>query len=139
VTPDDVIYPTPLGSGQLNAESNSPGEFKYKPSWDTNLPVGTHTITAYFTPKLSNFLPANIAVEVTVHPSKPELAWSPMPLSYGKKISVGMQLNAECITKGVLGNFQYTPENGTLVDSGQVILHCKKINSYVFVSNITKN
>lgn len=42
-----------------------------------------------------------------------------------------MQLNAECITKGVLGNFKYTPENGTLVDSGQVILHCKKIISYI--------
>lgn len=48
--PSPITYGTPLGSVQLNATANVPGNFDYSPPSGTVLNAGNNTITAIFTP-----------------------------------------------------------------------------------------
>ena len=48
--PASITYGTPLGSAQLDATANVPGTFTYSPGAGTVLTIGTHTLTATFTP-----------------------------------------------------------------------------------------
>jgi hypothetical protein len=50
VTPAPIVSGTPLSVTQLNATANVPGMFAYAPTAGTVLPVGTHTLSATFTP-----------------------------------------------------------------------------------------
>ena len=49
-TPANVTQGSPLSVAQLNASANVPGTFVYSPAVGTVLPIGTHTLTATFTP-----------------------------------------------------------------------------------------
>jgi hypothetical protein len=48
--PSAVTYPTALGSNQLDATANVPGNFGYNPSAGTVLSPGTNTLGVLFTP-----------------------------------------------------------------------------------------
>jgi hypothetical protein len=48
--PAAITQGTALSGTQLNATANVPGTFAYTPAAGTVLPVGTHTLTALFTP-----------------------------------------------------------------------------------------
>jgi len=48
--PASITYGTPLSSTQLHATANVPGTFTYSPGAGTVLTLGTHTLTATFTP-----------------------------------------------------------------------------------------
>jgi hypothetical protein len=48
--PAAITQGTALSGAQLNATASVPGTFSYKPPAGTVLPVGTHTLTALFTP-----------------------------------------------------------------------------------------
>lgn len=48
--PAPIMYPTPLGSAQLDATANVPGTFVYSPSAGTVLKAGAQSIKATFTP-----------------------------------------------------------------------------------------
>ena len=61
LTPDSITYGDPLGSSQLNATADVPGDFRYLPSAGTILGAGTHTLSAIFTPSD----PINVPVTAT--------------------------------------------------------------------------
>jgi hexosaminidase len=48
--PPPIIYGTALGSNQLDATANVPGNFVYTPPGGTVLNVGANTLSAFFTP-----------------------------------------------------------------------------------------
>jgi uncharacterized repeat protein (TIGR03803 family) len=60
-TPADIIYGTPLGSGQLNVSADVPGTSVYSPVAGTQLSIGTgQNLSVVFTPADStNYLPSN--------------------------------------------------------------------------------
>jgi Quinohemoprotein amine dehydrogenase, alpha subunit domain III len=50
-TPADIVYGTPLGAAQLNAQANVPGTFVYTPAAGTVLPAGqAQPLSVAFTP-----------------------------------------------------------------------------------------
>ena len=71
-TPADIIYGTPLESGQLNAVSDVPGTLTYSPVAGTLLPVGAgQTLSVNFTPADSaNYLPSFAQTQLNVVDSR---------------------------------------------------------------------
>jgi hypothetical protein len=67
--PSSIIYGTPLGSTQLNAAANVPGTFTYAPPAGSVLNVGSHQLSAAFTPSdAANYTTANLSAQITVDP-----------------------------------------------------------------------
>jgi Bacterial Ig-like domain (group 3) len=66
-TPAPIRHGTRLSSKQLNAKANVPGRFVYSPAAGTVLSIGTHTLTATFTPSnTTNYNTAVATVSITV-------------------------------------------------------------------------
>ena len=68
--PADIVYGTPLGSGQLDASRDVPGTFTYSPPPGTVLGVGDQPLMAQFTPyDTTDYTEATAVVNLTVTPS----------------------------------------------------------------------
>lgn len=77
-TPEPIPYGTALGSAQLDATASVPGVFSYTPSMGTILTVGSHQITASFTPgDPAHYSSTTAAVTITVLPVPAQIAVIP--------------------------------------------------------------
>lgn len=120
-TPVAINYGTALSSTQLNATASVAGTFAYSPGAGTVLSMGTHTLTASFTPSNStdlNSLTTSVSLVVkSATPTKttPTITWpTPAAISYGAALS-SSQLDA---TASVAGTFAYSPAAGTILSVG---------------------
>jgi hypothetical protein len=67
--PAAIPVGTALSSAQLNPASDVPGTFTFNPALGTVLPVGTHTLSAQFTPlNPGAWSTRTVTVSLTVHP-----------------------------------------------------------------------
>ncbi|HXI30968.1 MAG TPA: hypothetical protein VNG89_21175, partial [Vicinamibacterales bacterium] len=117
--PAAIITGAPLGSAQLNATASVPGTFVYTPASGTVLTLGTHTLTASFTPTdTSNYVATTTTVDIAVVDKLvPTLTWPlPADIVFGTPLSA-TQLNA---TANVPGTFEYDPPVGTVLPVGAV-------------------
>jgi glycerophosphoryl diester phosphodiesterase len=115
--PDAIVAGTALSGTQLNATANVPGTFVYTPAAGTVLPVGTHTLTANFTPTdtatyengqitTTILVKANNVPVITIHP--------PRRIGTNDPLTLAM-FNA---TSDVRGTFTLSPPAGTLLPVG---------------------
>jgi hypothetical protein len=75
--PQPIVYPTPLGSIQLNAVASVPGKYTYTPAAGTVLPVGKHALNVKFTPddqEENENMEANVTIEVKEKAADPVAA-----------------------------------------------------------------
>jgi hypothetical protein len=114
--PASIAYGAALGPSQLNATSTVPGRFSYDPGAGAVLSVGSHTLTATFTPDdPADYTTATTATTLVVAPESPIVTWSsPSPIVYGTALG-SAQLDA---TANVPGSFSYAPARGTVLGAG---------------------
>ncbi len=119
-SPAAVTYGTALGAAQLNASANTTGSFVYAPAGGTILPAGTTTLLTTFTPADAvDYKTATATVTLTVAQAQPSLTWpAPASVLAGSALTSG-QLNASA---NVPGTFSYSPEPGTILSTGTVLL-----------------
>jgi hypothetical protein len=130
-TPAAITYGTALSSTQLDATSKVAGKFTYTPAAGTVLPVGTHTLSATFTPTdTAHYATATATVTLTVKPA-PSFTVAALPTSLtvtrgasGKStITVNdkngftgkVTLAASGLPSGVTAAFATNPTTGTSV------------------------
>jgi hypothetical protein len=115
-TPVGTTYGTALGAAQLNASSVIAGTFSYSPAAGTVLGVGTHTVTATFTPTdATDYSGASASVTIVVGQGTPAITWAtPAAITYGTALGAG-QLNA---SSTVAGTLMYSPAAGTMLGGG---------------------
>jgi len=81
-TPADIVYGTPLDSTQLDATSTVAGTFSYSPDVGTILTVGTHTLSATFTPTdAASYLSAQTTTTISVTPGTAAVTVAASPAS----------------------------------------------------------
>ncbi len=119
--PADIPYGTALGATQLNAtvDGDLPGDFVYTPAAGALLDVGQgQLLNVVFEPTEDrNYNSVAAAVEINVVKADPVLSWpEPDDIVYGTPLS-STQLNAT-VSDGVLGDFVYTPDTGTILAAG---------------------
>jgi PKD repeat protein len=114
--PADIFYGIALTETQLNAISSVSGNFVYTPDNGSVLSAGTHTLHVDFRPDDStNYTTVSKNVRINITKSVPEITWNnPEDIIYGTALN-GTQLNA---ISSAPGNFDYTPENGTILSAG---------------------
>jgi len=114
--PAPIPQGTALGAAQLNATANTAGAFVYTPAAGAVLTVGTHTLSATFTPAdTANYTTATKDVTIEVTKATPVITWAaPAPIKHGEALT-NVQLNA---TANVAGTFVYTPAAGTVLPTG---------------------
>jgi hypothetical protein len=110
-----------LSEFSLNATSTdvSEGTFEYDPPHGTILPLGTHSITATFTPKnLGSYHVVSRSVNIEVlEKGTTMIEWEdPAELEYPARLTL-KELNAVVIPK-CRGKFIYTPPEGSTLDVG---------------------
>jgi hypothetical protein len=118
-TPADIVFGTPLGSGQLNAQVQGmiSGSYGYSPGPGTVLGVGdAQTLQVTFTPTdTTRYNTAIATVQINVTSATPVITWpTPAAIVYGTALGA-TQLNA---TASVPGTFVYTPAAGTVLNAG---------------------
>ena len=115
--PDPIIYGTQLNSAQLCATASVPGTFDYSPAPDMVLAVGTHMLTARFTPADSaNYAIVEAAVSLNVIKATPTTEWlAPEPITWGSALSSN-ELRAAA---SVPGSFLYSPAQGEVLPAGK--------------------
>ncbi len=115
-TPAAISYGTALNSTQLDASANVAGSFAYSPASGTVLAVGSHTLTATFTPTdTTDYAVTTATVTLVVNPVAPTITWpTPAAITYGTALS-GTQLDA---TASIPGTFSYSPALGTVLGAG---------------------
>ena len=112
--PSPIVYGTPLGAAQLNAQVDGGGAVTYSPAAGTLLDAGTHTLTATVAPT-ANTNGATASQTLVVTKAKPAVSWStPAAITYPTPLGAA-QLNA---TANVAGAFSYTPPAGTILGAG---------------------
>lgn len=129
-TPQAIITGTALSSAQLNATTNVPGTFDYKPSAGTVLPTGSQVLSTTFTPSDSTTyttatssvtLPVNSAASLC---SKTPDAWpsakNPITAAVPGSIYEGMITTVRLTGSGLdtTWNIQLCPESSTSVGAG---------------------
>src|SRR6185295_14489574 len=115
--PASIVAGTPLDATQLNASANVAGSFAYEPPSGTVLSIGTHTLSATFTPADTvSYVSTITTVDITVvDKPAPILTW-PIPADIVVGTALGpTQLNA---TANVPGTFVYNPPAGTVLPVG---------------------
>jgi hypothetical protein len=119
-TPAAISFGTVLSGTQLNATANVAGSFTYSPAAGTSLTVGSHVLTATFTPTdTANYAVTTATVTQVVSPASATITWAtPAPIGYGIALS-GAQLDA---TANVPGSFSYSPAAGTVLTVGSHLL-----------------
>jgi hypothetical protein len=124
--PAAIVYPTPLGTTQLDASAafggaSLPGTFDYTPAAGTVLDGGSQTLSVEFIPSDSaDFTTATDSVTITVTDATPVITWTPLsPITYGTPLSSD-QLDATATSGGqpVAGTFTYSPAAGTVEAGG---------------------
>ena len=126
-----ITYGAKLSAAQLNASASVPGTFVYTPAIGNVLKVGSHLLSATFTPTdTENHTSAEADMLLSVVKATPAITWTePAPIIYGAAIST-VQLNA---TASVPGTFAYTPDVGEMLVAGSHVL------SVTFTPNDTAN
>lgn len=111
-----IVYGTPLGHDQLNAETDIPGVFVYRPAVGAVLAAGATQLTATFLPEDdANYAEADASASLVVEKAVPAIAWrTPQPIEYGVALSE-QQLNASA---NVPGSFTYMPQAGSMLSAG---------------------
>ena len=111
-----IGYGTPLGHDQLNAETDIPGVFVYRPAVGAVLAAGTTQLTATFLPEDdANYAEADASAALVVEKSVPAIVWrTPQPIEYGTALSE-QQLNAAANGPG---SFTYMPPVGSMLSAG---------------------
>ena len=114
--PSDIVYGMPLADSMLNATANVLGNFEFTPAANAILNAGVQTLSATFTPAdTANYNTASTSVDIFVAKADPEIVWNnPTDIVYGAPIADSM-LNA---TANVLGNFEFTPAAGAILNAG---------------------
>lgn len=115
--PADIVFGTPLGTGQLNATAAVNGTFEYAPAAGTILNAGgAQALTATFTPAdADNYFSVSATAHINVLQATPTITWSrPAAIVYGTPLGP-QQLNA---TANVPGRFVYAPPAGTILPIG---------------------
>jgi len=114
--PTGISYGTALNTLQLNATSSVPGSFAYTPAAGSVLTVGTHTLSATFTPDdTTAFSIVTGSVSIAVTQATPPISWSaPSAITYSTALS-STQLDA---STPVAGTFSYSPAAGTVLAAG---------------------
>jgi hypothetical protein len=87
-----IIYGTALSGVELDASASVAGSFAYSPAAGTVLAVGSHTLTATFTPADTiDYSTATASVPLTVNavtPTTPAITWTtPAAIAYGTALS----------------------------------------------------
>src|SRR6185295_14089728 len=73
-TPVPMVFGSPVGAAQLNAQANVAGTFSYQPASGTVLPVGTHTLGATFQPaNPANYTGASASTTLEVVRATPSI------------------------------------------------------------------
>jgi sugar lactone lactonase YvrE len=115
-----IVYGTALSSAQLCATADVPGSFVY--SWPIGavLAVGSHSITAQFTPTdTTAYVSATVRSSFVVNKATPTISWSPpTSIASGTALSAA-QLSA---TTSVAGSFVYSSSTGTVLSPGTYTL-----------------
>jgi len=111
-----IAYGMALGTDQLNAETQIPGVFVYRPAAGAILQAGTTRLTATFLPEDdANYAEADATATLVVESAIPEIAWrTPDPIEYGTGLGAE-QLNASA---SVPGTFTYMPAAGSMLSAG---------------------
>jgi hypothetical protein len=115
-TPVSLTYGTALGSGQLNAASNTAGSFTYSPAAATILDAGSQTLGVSFVPSdTANYAGSSASATITVAKAAQTISWAtPAPITYGTPLSA-TQLNS---TSNIPGTIVYDPPAGTILTAG---------------------
>ena len=113
----EIAFGTALNDDVLNAKANVDGTFKYEPTADSVLKVGSLKITATFTPTdAENYENATASVEINVVKANPVITWNtPEDITVGTALT-DAQLNA---TANVKGDFAYTPAKDAVLEVGE--------------------
>ena len=123
-TPTAIAYGTLLSSTQLNATTSAPGTFSYSPSAATLLSIGSHTLTATFTPtptSPTNYTTAQATVTLVVNQATPVISWAtPTPVPFGTPLS-GVQLDATATSTTLVSLSSYYNVDGLTTDGSAVI------------------
>jgi MinD-like ATPase involved in chromosome partitioning or flagellar assembly len=111
-----ILYGTPLGARQLNAETDIPGVFVYRPAVGAVLQAGTAQLTATFLPEDdANYAEADASVSLVVDRATPVINWrTPDPIEYGTALD-DRQLNASAT---IAGSFTYMPPADSMLSAG---------------------
>ncbi|MBZ5660252.1 MAG: MBG domain-containing protein [Acidobacteriia bacterium] len=115
-TPAAISFGAALGSAQLNATANVPGNFVYNPAAGTVPGGGNQNLSVTFTPTdTADYTAATANVTLTVNKATPVITWvTPAAITFGAALSAA-QLNA---TANVPGSFAYNPVAGTVLNAG---------------------
>ena len=120
-SPASIPSGTALSATQLNASTPVAGSFAYNPTFGALLSLGSHNLSATFTPTDTadfNIATANVTLLVAGK-ATPAITWAtPAAITYGTALS-GTQLNA---ASTVAGTFAYSPAAGTILSAGQQTL-----------------
>ena len=113
----EIAFGTALNDDVLNAKANVDGTFKYEPTADSVLKVGSLKITATFTPTdAANYNGATASVEINVVKANPVITWNtPEDITVGTALT-DAQLNAKA---NVDGTFAYTPDKNSVLEVGE--------------------
>jgi hypothetical protein len=114
--PAPIELGTALSAIQLNAKADVPGRFDYTPGAGTVLPLGSHQLSAKFTPSdLINYRTTTATTTLAVTKRKVIITWAPpAPITSNTELGPD-QLNA---TASAPGKLVYSPAAGRKL-SGQ--------------------
>ena len=118
--PANIVEGTPLGTSQLNATANVPGQFTYEPAAGTVLTAGNESLSVSFTPTDTfDYTTASDSVSLFISLEIPTITWAiPGNIVYGTALGAS-QLDA---TASVPGTFSYSPAAGTVLGAGNQTL-----------------
>ena len=119
--PADITFGTQLDSTQLDAMASVPGSFVYTPGDGTILTPGKDRRCRRRLPPTTprTTLPVTATTTINVLPAAPTVNWAdPADITFGTQLS-STQLDA---TASVPGDFDYTPDLGTVLALGKAKL-----------------
>jgi hypothetical protein len=128
--PEIIRSGVPLDTGVFTAEASfmgTPliGSFVYDPPAGTIMPPGPFVVEAVFTPEnQDDYESCTVTAQIDAQPVPPDISWpSPDNINYGTPLSP-TQLNATAAFNGqvVVGDFQYDPAEGEVLDAGDQVL-----------------
>ena len=113
--PASIVYGTPLGTNQNNANATVGGSYTYNPTNGTVLPAGTNALSVLFTPSDTNFAGTNLSVLLVVTPAPLTITAN----STNKVYNTTLILGTTAFTSSGLVNGD-TISNVTLASTGTI-------------------
>lgn len=80
--------------------------------------VGTHKLEVTFVPDNSDYATTEYSVNITVIKYTPKIVWRTSNIIYGTPLGEN-QLCAEVIEDNIPGKFSYSPDTGTILETGK--------------------